>query len=148
METETKLPPFHFLERKGLYFLFHWSLFQTSHYSDVTMSAIASQITGVSIICSTVCFALLSCYVRKSVVTHDEVIKWKHFPRYWPFVRGIHRSPVYSPHKGQLRWALMFPLICAWMNGSVNNREADDLRRHRAHYDVTVMTDGSLTQVQ
>ena len=20
---------------------------------------------------------------------HDDVIKWKHFPRYWPFVRGI-----------------------------------------------------------
>ena len=28
---------------------------------------------------------------------HDDVIKWKHFPRYWPFVRGIHRSPVNSP---------------------------------------------------
>ena len=25
---------------------------------------------------------------------HDDAIKWKHFPRYWPFVRGIHRSPV------------------------------------------------------
>ena len=32
---------------------------------------------------------------------HDDVIKGKHFPRYWPFVRGIHRSPVNSPHKGQ-----------------------------------------------
>ena len=31
---------------------------------------------------------------------HDDVIKWKHFPRYWPFVRGIHRSPVNSPHEG------------------------------------------------
>ena len=30
---------------------------------------------------------------------HDDVIKWKHFPRYWPFVRGIHRSPVNSPHR-------------------------------------------------
>ena len=30
------------------------------------------------------------------------------FSRYWPFVREIHRSPVNSPHKGQLRWALMF----------------------------------------
>ena len=36
-----------------------------------------------------------------SMVTHDDVIKWKHFPRSWPFVRGIHRSPVNSPHKGQ-----------------------------------------------
>ena len=39
---------------------------------------------------------------------HDDVIKWKHFPRYWPFVRGIHRSPVNSPRKGQWRGALMF----------------------------------------
>ena len=37
---------------------------------------------------------------------HDDVIKWKHFPRYWPFVRGIHRSPVNSPHKGRWRKAL------------------------------------------
>ena len=40
--------------------------------------------------------------------SHDNVIKWKHFPRYWPFVRGIHRSKVNSPHKGQWRGALMF----------------------------------------
>ena len=37
----------------------------------------------------------------------------EHFPRYWPFVRGIHRWPVNSPHKGQWRGALMFSLICA-----------------------------------
>ena len=70
---------------------------------------------------------------------HDDVIKWKHFPRYWPFVRGIHRSPVNSPHKGQWRRALMFSLICAWINDWVNNSEGGDLRRYRAHYDVTVM---------
>ena len=67
---------------------------------------------------------------------HDDVIKWKHFPRYWPFVRGIHRSPANSPHKGQCRGALMFSLICAWINAWVNNREAGDLSCHRAHYDV------------
>ena len=39
---------------------------------------------------------------------HDDVIRWKHFPRYWPFLRDIHRSPVKSPHKGQWRGALMF----------------------------------------
>ena len=70
---------------------------------------------------------------------HDDVIKWKHFPRYWPFVRGIHRSPVNSPHKGQWRGALMFSLICVWINGWVNNREAGGLRRYCAHYDVIVM---------
>ena len=74
-----------------------------------------------------------------SVTFHDNVIKWKHFPRYWPFVRGTHRSPVNSPHKGQWRGALMFSLICVWINGWVNNGEACDLRRYRAYYDVTVM---------
>ena len=73
------------------------------------------------------------------VYIHDDVIKWKHFPRYWLFVRGIHRSPVNSPHKGQWRGALMFSLICAKTNGWINNREAGDLRRHRVHYDVIVM---------
>ena len=53
---------------------------------------------------------------------HDDVIKWKYFPRYWPFVRGIHRSLVNSPHKGQWRGALMFSLNCAWINGWVNLR--------------------------
>ena len=48
---------------------------------------------------------------------HDDVIKWKHFPRYWPFVRGIRRSPVNFPHQSQWREALMFSLICAWING-------------------------------
>ena len=70
----------------------------------------------------------------------DDVIKLKYFPRYWPFVRGIHQSPVNSPHKGQWRGALMFSLICVWINGWVNNREAGDLRHYRAHYDVTRMT--------
>ena len=70
---------------------------------------------------------------------HEDVIKWKHFPRYWPFVRGINRSPVNSPHKGQWRGALMSSLICTWINDWVNNRQAGDLRRHRAHYDDIVM---------
>ena len=77
-------------------------------------------------------FAVLS-------LQHDDVIKWKHFPRHWPCVRGINRSPVNSPHKGQWRGALMFPLVCVWINDWVNNRGAGDLKRHRAHYDVTVM---------
>ena len=70
---------------------------------------------------------------------HDDVIKWKHFPRYWPFVRGIHRSPVNSRHKGQWRGALMFTLSCVRINGWVNNCETGDLRRNRGHYDVIVM---------
>ena len=86
--------------------------------------------------------SFLSCH---SNISHDDVIKRKHFPRYWPFVQGIHRSPVDSPHKGQRRGALMFSLICAWINGWVNNDEAGDLRRHRAHYDVSVMSRNHFT---
>ena len=73
---------------------------------------------------------------------HDDVIKWKHFPRYWSFVWGIHRSPVNSTHKGQWRRVLMFYLICAWTNGWVNTRDVGDLRRHRDNYDATVMGRG------
>ena len=54
-------------------------------------------------------------------------------------VRGIPRSPVNSPNKGQWRGALMFSLICIWINGWVNNREAGDLRCHHTHHNVIVM---------
>ena len=70
---------------------------------------------------------------------HDDVIKWKRILRYWPFVWGIHQSSANSLHKGQWRGALMFSLISTRTNGWVNNREAGDLRRHRAHHDVIVM---------
>ena len=73
------------------------------------------------------------------IAPHGGVIKSETFPRNWPFVWGIHRSPVNSPYKGQWRGALMFVLIRAWINVWVNNRKAGDLRRYRAHYDVTVM---------
>ena len=49
---------------------------------------------------------------------------------------------VNSPYKGQWRGALMFSLICVWINGWVNNREAGDLRRHRGHYNAIVMITG------
>ena len=95
--------------------------------------------------------------------------KWKHFPRNWPnhqphgcllnrlFRRRSKKTsklrvtglcvwyspvPVNSPHKGQWRGVLMFSLICVWINGWVNNREAGDLIRHRGHYDVNVMNSG------
>ena len=76
--------------------------------------------------------------------SHDDVIKWKHFPRNWPFVREIHR---WAPHKGQWRGALMFTLIYAWINDWVNNREAGDLRRQHGHYDVIVMQSSRVYRV-
>ena len=48
-------------------------------------------------------------------------------------------SRVNYSHKGQWRGALIFSLICVWINGWVNNREAGDMRRNQAHYDVIVM---------
>ena len=69
------------------------------------------------------CSVLLWLDIGRFCPYHDDVIKWKHFPRYWPFVRGINRSLVNSPHKGQWHGALMFSFICAWINDWVNNRE-------------------------
>ena len=59
---------------------------KAEHYSDAIISAIASQITGVSIVCSTV---------------HSGAHQRKHqSSASLAFVRGIHRWPVDSPHKG------------------------------------------------
>ena len=52
-------------------------------------------------------------HIKLTYITHDDVIKWKHFRRNWPFVRGIHRSPVNSTHKGQWGGALISSFICA-----------------------------------
>ena len=60
--------------------------FQSSHYSDTIMNAMESQITGVSIVYSTVCSGGDQ---RKHQSSASLV-----------FVRGIHRLPVNSPHKG------------------------------------------------
>ena len=103
-----------------------------------------NELNGIHLLCNTThflkwCTRLLAYHHYSYKTLHDGIIKWKHFSRYWPFVRGIHRSPVNCPHKGHWRGALMFSLIYARMNGWINNREAGDLRRHRAHYYVTVM---------
>ena len=72
--------------------------------------------------------------------SHDDVMNWKHFLRYWPFVRGIHRSPMDSPSQRPVtrNFDVFFDLRPK--RGCASNRDAGDLRRHRAHYDVTVMT--------
>ena len=84
---------------------------------------------------------ILTCSVTEPSCSHPTW--WRHqmetFPCYWPFVWGIHRSSVNSPHKGQWRGALVFSLICVRLKGWINNREAGDLRRYHVHYDVTVM---------
>ena len=68
---------------------------------------------------------------------------WRHqmetFSALLAICAGNSPVPVTSPHKGQWRGILMFSLICTRINCWVNNREAGDLRRHLAHYDVIVM---------
>ena len=112
-----------------------------------TVSTLLNQVIHLPIFFRIASVALEQSYMLATVlvkwprknIDHDDVIKWRHFPRNWAFVRGIHRSPVNSSHKGQWRGSLMFSLICVWTNDWVNNREAGDLRRYRAHYDVIVM---------
>ena len=73
----------------------------------------------------------------------DSKAWWRHqmetFSALLVLCAGNSPVPVNSPHKGQWRGALMFSLICTWINAWVNNPEAGDLRRHRAHYDVIAM---------
>ena len=72
---------------------------------------------------------------------------WRHqmetFSASLAICAGNSTVPVNSPHKGQWRRNLMFSLIRVWINGWINNHEAGDLRRYRAHYDVTVMKNDS-----
>ena len=81
-------------------------------------------------------YAVLPLWINRG---HDDVIKCKHFPYFWNFVWGIHRWPVISRTKASDAEIWCFPLICVWNNNWVNTGDAGDLRRHRAHYDVTVM---------
>ena len=123
-------PQFH---RKSIQWSYNVRL-SGSNYNSVKCS-------GTTVVCHSYYIAPDGCHVPVTLcfALHDDVIKWKKIPCYWPFVREIHRSPVYSPHKGQWRGALVFSLICVSINGWVNDREAGDLRRHLAHYDVIVM---------
>ena len=111
---------------------FRWIcvLFKMNHFS--------AKYTRYHIIIIELSSGVLTWYWVSSDI-HDDVIKWKHFPRYWPFGREIHRSPVNSPHKGQWRGVLMFSLMC------LNERLSKQSRgwwfeKLSSHYDVTVMT--------
>ena len=88
-----------------------------------------------------------SCKMPKTIwimPTNTAYTWWRHemetFSALLALCAGNSPVPVKSPHKGQWRGALMFSLMCVWINDWVNNREAGDLRRHRGHYDVNVMS--------
>ena len=126
---------------------------QDGHYRDTphhTLGVLMSRFTDHLTVCSNVCvdvtinniinwLMVASAQKNAKDAENGDIIKWKHLSRYWSFVRGIQQSPADSPHKGQWHVALMFSLICARTDDWAHNRDADDLRYHRAHYDVTVM---------
>ena len=113
-----------------------WSIYSQREWPIMTMIQFRSSVHNGS--------GVRSIYVSSC---RAEFTWWRHqmetFSALLAFLRGIHRWIPFT--KGQWRGALMFSLICAWINGWVNSREAGDLRRHRAHYDVTVMIFSTLT---
>ena len=85
-------------------------------------------------------------FQSQACITTPSLVKWawwRHqvetFSALLALCVGNSPVPVNSPHKGQWLGALMFALICVWINSCVNNREAGDLRRYCVHYGVTVM---------
>ena len=76
-------------------------------------------------------------FLRMVPMWHDDVIELKHFSCYWPFVRGIHRSPVDFPHKEQVTQSFdvfwVFFLVYAWTNGWTNSGISSDLIRYAGH---------------
>ena len=83
-------------------------------------------------------------YWENPLVPYHSTTWWRlqmeAFSAFLALCAGNSQPPVNSPHKGQWRGALMFSLIYALTHGWANNRDAGGLRRHRAHYDVTVMS--------
>ena len=77
---------------------------------------------------------LHSSYMIIYSISHDDVIKWKHFRVTGPLCVELtgHRGIPLTKASDAGFWWVFF--ICAWINGwAKNNREAGDLRRHRDH---------------
>ena len=69
---------------------------------------------------------------------HYGLIKWRHFPHYWPFwgeSTGHRWIPLTKTSDAEL-WCFNF--ICAWTNGWGNNLDAGDLKRYHTHYECKV----------
>ena len=119
------------------YFIWIWGVAPFLIIKNMGISSVMYYTSGnhYGIILSEACFFLIDGLFALSWWRHQ----METFPASLALCAGNSPVPVNSPHKGQWRGALMFSLICARINGWVNNREAGDLRRHRAHYDVVVM---------
>ena len=75
-----------------------------------------------------------------NIIHHGDFIKWTHFPRHWPFVRRVLRSPVrWIPPQMPVTRGFHGFLDLRLNKGWVKNRDAGDLKRHNADYDVIVI---------
>ena len=91
------------------------------------------------VLCTKFVICVLRCCSKMADIMMTSSNQMETFSALLAICAGNSPVPVNSPHKGQWRGAVMFSLICVWINGWVNNREAGDLRRYRTHYDVTIM---------
>ena len=128
--------PFYWIKTCLFLSKFHWYLFPRVR---LTNKPALVQImdwcqTGDEPLTETMMFLFTDAYMRYSVsmVTSSNGTIFR--------VTGHFSGEFTGPQKGQWRGALMFSLICVWINDWVNNLEAGDLRRYRAYYDVTVMS--------
>ena len=79
-------------------------------------------------------FLLMPCkHWMPLIVSHYDVIKWKHFPHYRPFVREIHPSPVDPPYKGTVTWIIDISLLSVWTEYWTNTRLTTSSNRHDGH---------------
>ena len=116
-------------------------------FSYYTGACIAKQIDAVARTRRLATASWRSSIMGLCVITVDSAVElspgWRHqmetFPALLAFCTG--NSPVTGefPEQSQWRGALMFSWNCAWTYSWANNRDAGDLRRYRAHYDVIVM---------
>ena len=87
------------------------------------------------------CSWFLTWFLILDLWFHCDIPWWRHQMETFSALLAIcaGNSPVTGEFPAQRPVTRSFDVFCAWINGWVNNLEANDLRRYRAHYDVTVM---------
>ena len=91
-------------------------------------------------------FQIQICCCTNVWCSHDEVIKWKHFPRCGPCVH-VCWGGGFTGHRGT-KTSDAFSFIYSWTNSWVNNNGTGDLRRRRPYHDVTLMKTQHPTKIK